>query len=70
MLPQLRARLSRGMEGLLFVKRLRISSGGMEIWWLRDDSSVGMVTECTAWRARVKKASGARPEQVPWVCHS
>ena len=21
-------------------------------------------------RARVKKASGVRPEQVPWVCHS
>jgi len=58
------------MEGFDFVKRWRISSGGMEICWVSEVSWVGMATERKAARAVVKKASGERPEQVPWVCHS
>ena len=58
------------MEGLAVVKRPRISAGGMEICWVSEVSWVGMATEWKAARAVVKKASGARPEQVPWVCHS
>jgi hypothetical protein len=42
----------------------------MEVWRAREVSSVGMATLRWAWRARAKKASGERPEQMPWVFHS
>jgi hypothetical protein len=70
LLPQLRAIEALPIAGLVEVKRPRICEGGMEIWWSRDVSSVGMAMEWKAVRAAVKKASGLRPEQVPWVRHS
>jgi hypothetical protein len=50
--------------------RERICAGGREIWWLRLARVGGMMTDWNAVRAALKKASGARPEQVPWVLHS
>ncbi len=70
LLPQERARLERGMDGFAAVKRPRICSGGREIWLVSWVKVCGMATEWKAVRAAVKKASGARPEQVPWVRHS
>ena len=70
MLPQLRASDEFAIAGLAAVKRSRICAGGREIWlvsWVRVG---GMATEWKAVRAAVKKASGDRPEQVPWVRHS
>jgi len=69
-LPQERARLDLGMEGLAAAKRSIIWLGGIEIRWSRWESAGGMATEWKALRASVKKASGERPEQVPCVRHS
>jgi len=69
-LPQLRASEEDVIAGLAVVTRSRICAGGRDIWrasWVRVG---GMATEWKAVRAAVKKASGDRPEQVPWVRHS
>ncbi len=58
------------MEGFAAVMRSRIWPGGMEIWWSSWVSVEGIATEWKAVRAAVKKSSGERPEQVPWVRHS
>ena len=70
MLPQLMARLAAGMEGFAVWKRSMSWLGVREIWWSSWASVDGMAIDLYAVRARVKKASGERPEQVPWVRHS
>jgi hypothetical protein len=70
LLPQLRARLAAGKDRLAAWNWVRSCFGVREISWFSRESAGGIVTLWKALRARVKKASGERPEQVPWVCHS
>ena len=70
LLPQERARLAGGNEGLARAKSARVSLGGTELSDLRLVRSGGMTTERKARRASAKNWSGGRPEQVPWVVHS
>jgi len=68
--PQLRARPERGIGGLLAVKRLSISSGGIDICLVRPSSVGGIFTDWNALRAAEKNASALSPEHVPCVFHS
>jgi len=58
------------MAGFAVWKRSISWAGVSEICWSSWASVGGIVTAWNAVRARVKKASGESPEQVPWVLHS